>query len=183
MGEYDQTRPKVRASFRSPNFRGAWDLFFEAMAGASCMSVGASRTGNQTLLRIRVNGKRNELRLETRDLKTAIGTHTVVGELLKRFLMCDRHQLIRGVSLERNMGAAFAAPVLTEARARGVRFLDDCVAFVFEQEIGRRQEEYQLGVAMGEFRTAVRAALDKGASFSDMEDVLKEMAVLTVMES
>jgi len=189
MGEYERTKAQIRASFGSPKWRGPWALFFDSLQGASCMSVGASRTGNQTLLRVRVGKKRHELRLETRDLRGTRGAEHVVGELLKKFIPCDKNELIAAVEMPgeslwvMNMGFAFSDPVRAEALNRGVRFLEDAVSFVFSQNVGARQDAYQLDGAMGEFKNAVKAALQKGAAFSDMETVLKEMAVLSVMES
>jgi len=189
MGEWDQTRPKIRATFRSAKWRGQWALFFDAMKDASFMSLGASRTGNQTLLRVRVNGRRHELRLETGALRGTKGREHVVGALIQKFFVGEPGVLVRDVESpgewlwERSMGDAFMEPVMAEARARGVRFLDDIAAEVFSQNIGAKQQAYQLEGAMDEFKNAVKAALGKGASFTDMEDILKEMAVLSVMES
>jgi hypothetical protein len=189
MGEWDQTRPKIRATFHSAKWRGHWAIFFDAMKDASFMSLGASRTGNQTLLRVRVSGKRHELRLETHILRGTKGREHVVGSLIQKFFFGEKSALIRDVESpgeflwERSMGDAMMEPVMAEARERGIRFLDDIAAEVFSQAIGARQQAYQLEGAMGEFKQAVKAALGKGASFTDMEDILKEMAVLSVMES
>lgn len=189
MGEWDRTRPKIRATFHSQRWRGPWALFFDGLRDASFMSLGASRTGNQTLLRVRFGGKRQELRLDTHSLKGPKGPEHVVGALLQKFLYCEKGLMLKDVESpgeflwERSMGDAFFEPVMTEARSRGVRFMDDVLAAVLTHNIGARQDAYQLEGAMSEFKSAVRVALDKGASFTDMETVLREMAVLTVMES
>jgi len=166
-----------------------WDLFFDQLRDASCMSVGASRTGNQTLLRIRVGGKRHELRIDTGYLKGARGPEHVVGEILRRFFPGERSELIRDVQSgtefvwERTMGPAFSEPVRAEARVRGIRFLDDAAAFVFKHAVGARQAAFQRSAAMEEFRTRVREAIRLGGSYAEMEDVLKEESVRSVMES
>ena len=192
MDKWHHTGVKVRDSFKSAKFSSAWDSFFELIRGGSCLSLGTTATGNFTLLRVRVGGERHELKIETYLLKESIhrGNYHILNRILFTFFttkisfndikvfLCPSEPIWTF-----NVGEAFFEPVCEEARKRGITFIDDVMKFVFSHPIGVKQDAHQLQRAMDDFKKAVVIALERGASFSDMENILKEKAVSSVMES
>ncbi len=186
MGEWDEARHNFRKQLSgSGSVRGTWDLFFETLAASSFMSVGSSRTGNTTLVRIRVRGSRKELRLETTFLLGTKRANRVVEKVLQDLLpskdVLDRLSVRAPVGLF--LGEALGEPVLEEARRRGIRVLDDLLAALSSTDVGAKKDRYQQSVAMDEFRQAVRNANHRGCSYDEMEALLKEEAVRAVMDA
>lgn len=197
MDAWHHTHVKILQSFVGKERRAVWGEFFERIRKASYLSLGASQTGNTTLLRIRVPSGwmtprrslvRHELKLETYRLKSENGGNYIIGEILKQFISLPISVLLdyghpSELIYHSNIGDAFAKPICEEARKRGITFLDDVVKSVFSQKIGAKQDAHQLKRAMEDFEKAVAIALSQGASFSDMEKILQEKAISSVMES
>lgn len=192
MERYARTRAAVRRSFRARGgvVRGAWELFFDQLKGAKLVGISENRTGSQTVVRLKVGGKRRDLRIETYRLRGGVETTDVFMDRIMEELIpnlrdveedvCDTADVLPVIE---RAGEVFGDLVRDEARARGIAVLDEALLELRTHDVGAKQAEYQRQGAVKDLRGATKRALALGVTLDEMHEVLKEESVRAVMES